>query len=47
MAATAPLVGTPDHDAPQGVIGRLYALLRSIPVWVLWIVVAVWSIPTG
>ena len=26
--------------------GAAYRLLRSIPTWVLWLLVVVWSIPT-
>jgi alpha-glucoside transport system permease protein len=43
MAAT---LSHPDADAPTGVVDRIYRALRSIPVWVLWLVVAIWSIPT-
>jgi alpha-glucoside transport system permease protein len=43
MAAT---VSHPGDDAPTGVVDRIYRALRSIPVWVLWLVVAIWSIPT-
>ena len=36
-----------DSGAPQpGKTGAVYRLLRSIPTWVLWILVLVWSIPT-
>ena len=36
-----------DPGAPQpGKTGAVYRLLRSIPTWVLWILVLVWSIPT-
>ena len=36
-----------DPGAPQpGKTGGVYRLLRSIPTWVLWILVLVWSIPT-
>ncbi|HEY3485512.1 MAG TPA: hypothetical protein VGK49_09005, partial [Ilumatobacteraceae bacterium] len=27
-------------------VDRAYGLLRSIPVWVLWLLVVIWSIPT-
>ncbi len=46
MTATVPTAGPSDPDAPTGIIDRLYGLLRSIPVWVLWLVVAIWSVPT-
>ncbi|MEJ7720766.1 MAG: carbohydrate ABC transporter permease [Ilumatobacteraceae bacterium] len=36
-----------DPGAPQpGKTGAVYRLLRSIPTWVLWVLVLVWSIPT-
>jgi len=36
-----------DPGAPKpGKTGAVYRLLRSIPTWVLWILVLVWSIPT-
>jgi alpha-glucoside transport system permease protein len=30
----------------SGVTGAVYRFLRSIPTWVLWLIVLVWSIPT-
>jgi len=51
MSTTAPVLsdtgpaGGPD-DAPSGPINRAYAFLRSIPTWILWLIVIVWSIPT-
>lgn len=33
-------------DGKQGVGDRIYALLRGIPVGVLWLLVIIWSIPT-
>ena len=33
-------------NQPGGSGGGLYRFLRSIPTWVLWLLVLVWSIPT-
>ena len=30
----------------NGATGGLYRFLRTIPTWVLWLLVLVWSIPT-
>ena len=30
----------------KGTAGALYRFVRSIPTWVLWLLVVVWSIPT-
>ena len=35
----------PDQRSP-GKTGAVYRFLRSIPTWVLWLLVALWSIPT-
>jgi alpha-glucoside transport system permease protein len=32
--------------AERGVVGTTYGFLRRIPVWVLWILVVIWSIPS-
>src|SRR5262245_12189160 len=36
----------PGHG-PKGSVGSLYRFLRSIPTWVLWLLVVAWSIPTS
>ena len=41
----SPASSTPT-DATKGAGGALYRFLRSIPTWVLWLLVVVWSIPT-
>jgi len=33
-------------ETSQGIGGRLYRFLRSIPTWVLWVLVILWSLPT-
>lgn len=33
-------------DGPRPLGKRIYGFLRSIPTWVLWVLVLVWSIPT-
>ena len=30
----------------RSIVDRLYGLLRSIPTWVLWIIVVIWSLPS-
>jgi hypothetical protein len=35
-----PMAGGP------GAVNRIYGIMRSVPVWVLWLLVVVWSIPT-
>ena len=30
----------------HGLVDRLYGLLRSIPTWVLWLIVLIWSLPS-
>jgi alpha-glucoside transport system permease protein len=35
-----PMAGGP------GTVNRIYGIMRSVPVWVLWLLVIVWSIPT-
>ena len=40
---------TPSHlpdDEQQGVVDRIYGFMRSIPTWVLWLIVLIWSLPT-
>ncbi|MEM8924480.1 MAG: carbohydrate ABC transporter permease [Actinomycetota bacterium] len=37
-------VGSPQGDG--SLTSRLYAFLASIPTWVLWIVVTIWTLPT-
>jgi alpha-glucoside transport system permease protein len=37
---------TSSGDKSSGIINRTYALLRSIPTGILWLLVVVWSIPT-
>jgi alpha-glucoside transport system permease protein len=41
---TAEIVN-PDRRG-DGTTGAVYRFLRSIPTWVLWVLVAIWSIPT-
>ena len=46
MTATIPT--TTPTTAPTtspGMVGRIYRFLRSIPTWVLWGLVILWSIP--
>ena len=46
---TMPSGTTPSHlpdDEEQGVVDRIYGFMRSIPTWVLWLVVLIWSLPT-
>jgi alpha-glucoside transport system permease protein len=33
-------------DASGSIIDRAYSFLKSIPTWILWLIVLVWSIPT-
>ena len=48
--ALTPIVGHPgdvdDPMKPKGPVNKVYGFLRSIPTWVLWIIVIVWSVPT-
>ena len=32
--------------SPGGIVSRIYARLRSIPVWALWGIALIWSLPT-
>ncbi|MEO1061289.1 MAG: carbohydrate ABC transporter permease [Actinomycetota bacterium] len=41
----AALYGVPEEQ-PSGIVDRIYGFLRSIPTWILWIIVVIWSIPT-
>lgn len=34
-----------DDDTDTSVLGRVYGFLRGIPVWVLWTIVVIWSLP--
>src|SRR4051812_2033633 len=34
------------NNRSNGAGGALYRFLRSIPTWVLWLLVLIWSIPT-
>src|SRR5262245_45851384 len=38
-------VVNPDQGT-KGTGGAIYRFLRSIPTWVLWLLVVVWSVPT-
>ncbi|MEL6893209.1 MAG: carbohydrate ABC transporter permease [Actinomycetota bacterium] len=33
-------------EADTSILGRVYGFLRGIPVWMLWAIVIVWSLPT-
>ena len=51
MSTTTPVLSDTAPSAQPsgdkgGIIDRVYNFLKSIPTWVLWIVVVVWSIPT-
>ena len=47
MSRTAMTAGIVNPDRPtRGAGGAVYRFLRSIPTWVLWLLVVVWSIPT-
>ena len=43
---TRGLGGSPPALQPRTVGQRIYGVLRGIPTWVLWLVVAIWSLPT-
>ena len=50
MTATQPVMSEPGVAGTEGedtsLSGRIYALLRGIPTWALWLIVVVWSLPT-
>ncbi len=51
MTATTPAASqtggpAPDEGTQGGVVNRLYGFLRTIPTWILWGIVVVWSIPS-
>ncbi len=52
MSTTAPVLsdtqpaGRPGGQSKGGAVNRVYGFLRSIPTWILWMLVVVWSIPT-
>ena len=51
MSITTPVLSDTAPSAQPdggkgGIIDRVYNFLKSIPTWVLWIIVVVWSIPT-
>ncbi len=35
-----------DKNGDSGIVNRIYRFLRSIPVWILWCIALVWSLPT-
>jgi alpha-glucoside transport system permease protein len=35
-----------DHEAPRGPIARIYGFLRAIPIWMLWLIVFLWTLPS-
>ena len=43
---TTKLVSAADVAREQGLGRRVYAFLRAIPTWVLWMLVLLWTIPT-
>ena len=45
MALSAP-VAHPELSGTGGPTGGVYRFLRSIPTWVLWVIVIVWCVPT-
>lgn len=48
-AAHSPAGGSAqrEHRGPDRIGRTVYRFLRSIPTWVLWLMVIVWSVPTG
>ncbi len=36
----------PEGEGGGGIVERIYGFMRSIPMWVLWLVVLFWSLPT-
>lgn len=40
------VMGDGHGRASGGVVSRVYGLLRAVPVWVLWLIVVIWSLPT-
>ncbi|MEP1124920.1 MAG: carbohydrate ABC transporter permease [Ilumatobacter sp.] len=47
LADTSDVMGSSHgNSGPKGPAGKLYGWLRSIPVWALWGIALVWSLPT-
>jgi alpha-glucoside transport system permease protein len=49
MSSTSSLSPGIASDAPEAALGRTgrwYAFIRSIPTWIVWLIVIVWSIPS-
>jgi len=44
--STTPNFSPDGQEGPNGIIDRVYSFLRRIPSGLLWVIVAIWSLPT-